>query len=64
MYNMERHYCTQPKGTKDYIYGVAIYQCTELEDGTLMVDNEEYGSQVNFCPYCGYEAKVKIKDNE
>ena len=59
--NMERHYCKASRKAKDYIYGVAIYQCTELEDGTLMVDNDEYGSQVDYCPYCGYEAKVKIQ---
>jgi hypothetical protein len=59
--NMERHYCEAPRKAKEYNYGVAIYRCTELEDGTLMVDNDEYGSQVDYCPYCGYEAKVKIQ---
>ncbi len=42
------------------IWGGAIGKCTEYADGTLWVDNGEYGSQVNFCPFCGYEAKVKI----
>ena len=41
-------------------YGVAVSECWEEEDGTLWVSNEEYTSQVNFCPTCGYEAKVKI----
>lgn len=43
------------------MYGNAIDKCIELNDGTLMVDNDEYSSQVNYCPYCGYEAKTKIK---
>ena len=60
----DRHNCEAPREAKDYIYGQAITQCVELEDGTLTVDNDEYGSQVNFCPYCGYEAKVKIGTNE
>lgn len=33
--------------------------CLEKEDGTLWVNNEEYESQVNFCPYCGYPARIK-----
>ena len=57
---MERHYCEAPRTAKEYIYGFAICKCTELEDGTLMVDNDGYGSQVDYCPYCGYEAKTKI----
>ena len=28
--------------------------------GQLWVSNGEYGSQVNFCPYCGYGALVKL----
>lgn len=55
------HYCEAPRTAKEYNYGVAIYKCTELKDGTLMVDNDEYGSQVDYCPYCGYEAKNKIE---
>ena len=44
-------------------YRPAINYCCEHEDGTLHVSNDEYESQVNFCPVCGYEAKVKIKTN-
>ena len=58
----EYHLCNAPILSKDYIYGSAINVCVEHEDGTLVVDNGEYGSQVNFCPYCGYEAKVKIEE--
>lgn len=42
-------------------YGEAIDFCGEKDDGTLWVSNSEYSSQVNFCPYCGYEAKVKAE---
>jgi hypothetical protein len=40
-------------------YGAAIESCDEHQDGTLWVGNGEYGSQVNYCPVCGYEAKLK-----
>lgn len=41
-------------------YMGAVFDCYELEDGTLHVGNGEYGSQVSFCPFCGFEAKVKL----
>ena len=41
-------------------YGPAIEDCREVESGALWVGNGEYASQVNFCPYCGYEAKSKV----
>jgi len=41
-------------------YGAAIAFCAEDEDGTLWVGNYEYCSQVDFCPVCGYKAKVPI----
>ncbi len=40
-------------------YGPAINYCYEQDANTLWVGNYEYGSQVAFCPYCGFEAKVK-----
>jgi len=55
------HYCTMPNESKDYAYGNAISECMQEEDGTLTAGNGEYYSQVNFCPICGYEAKVKIE---
>ena len=42
-------------------WGEAIRYCFEGEDGKLRVTNEEYASQVNFCPYCGCEAKVRVE---
>jgi hypothetical protein len=41
----------------DAVYGPAIYMCEEDDEGKLWVTNGEYASQVNYCPYCGYEAK-------
>jgi len=40
-------------------YGATITYCYEDAEGKLWVTNEEYASQVNFCPYCGYKAKVE-----
>lgn len=53
------HHCEIP--CKRHLYGAAIDECIQDLDGLLFVSNGEYGSQVNFCPMCGYEAKVKIK---
>jgi hypothetical protein len=55
----EQHYCDIPSQIE--IYGFAITECYEEEDGRLIFDNEESSIQVNFCPICGYEAKVKIE---
>jgi len=43
-------------------YGAAINICIELKNGELWVGNGEYGSQVNYCPFCGKEALIKIGD--
>jgi len=52
------HYCEIPEFS--HLHGPAIDNCFEDEDGFLFVSNREYGSQVNFCPWCGYEAKKKV----
>jgi len=65
----ERHHCVETDdspafyrneygGTRaEHIYGSAIGECYEAEDGSLWVTNGEYGSPVNFCPYCGQPTK-------
>jgi len=53
------HYCKLP--TKHHLYGQAIEDCFEDMDGYLFASNSEYGNQVNFCPMCGYAAKLKIE---
>jgi hypothetical protein len=45
-------------------YGPAINYCAEEPYGSLWVGNDEYSSQVNFCPYCGYKAKIQIQPGE
>lgn len=40
-------------------YGPAFIECIEMPDGKLWITNDEYDSQVNFCPVCGYEAKTR-----
>ena len=42
-------------------YGKAIRYCYEDAEGKLWITNEEYATQVNFCPYCGYGAKTRVK---
>ena len=41
-------------------YGEAIQHCYENEAGELWVSNDEYSSQVNFCPYCGFKARIQL----
>jgi hypothetical protein len=40
-------------------YGAAITSVFENETG-LWAGNDEYYSQVNYCPVCGYKAKNQI----
>lgn len=48
----------------DALYGPALTYCLEDEYHRLWVDNGEYKSQVNYCPYCGYRAKNQIRLKE
>lgn len=57
--NKENHRCGIHGMTDGY--GPAVILCVEADNTTLWVSNDEYASQVNYCPKCGYEAKVKIK---
>lgn len=60
------HSCTQPHGTKEDQsyetgrYGDAVTLCYENELGELYLDNGEYNNQANYCPFCGFKAKVGI----
>lgn len=50
------------KGTlPEAAYGKAITYCYEDTDGKLWITNEEYASQVDFCPYCGCKAKIEVE---
>lgn len=41
-------------------HGPAVCRCIEDEVGKYWVDNDEYESQVNCCPFCGSEAPTQI----
>ena len=53
------HRCAGNLPDRDYDTGSAIYQCAE-DNGRLWIKNDEYASQVNYCPYCGYKAPVQL----
>ena len=36
--------------------GNSVFCCKEQGDGTLLLCLEEYSAQVDFCPFCGYQA--------
>lgn len=54
MINDGKHYC-ELVSPKD-IYGAAITEVYEDDDGRLWAGNGEYASQVNYCPVCGHKA--------
>lgn len=43
----------------DFLSDFAIDECIEHPDGTLVAGQAGVGSQVAYCPFCGYEAKIK-----
>jgi hypothetical protein len=45
-------------------YGAAIEYCYEDENKKFWVGNGEYGSQVNYCPFCGEKAPIQAKDTK
>lgn len=36
----------------------------EIAPGTLYLGGGEYEVQVNFCPFCGYRARVRSTDED
>lgn len=54
------HRCAQATPHGDS-YGPAITEC--YGEDQLWVTNDEYSSQVNFCPFCGRAAKTPIDPN-
>ena len=43
-------------------YGEAIEYCIEGDDGKFWAGNDEYESQVNYCPVCGAKAPNKVEE--
>lgn len=48
------HYCEADLPFE--VYGAAISYAYEDAEGRFCVSNGEYGSQVNYCPFCGTKA--------
>lgn len=58
---MDLHYCDISKqDTEITHHGIAVFLCEETEDGRLWITNMEYGNGVNYCPFCGFKAKVPM----
>mgnify|MGYP001578585685 FL=1 len=53
------HACYAPKNRQSGRME-AIDYCMEDEHGHFDVSNDEYGSYVNFCPFCGEKAPTPI----
>jgi hypothetical protein len=45
-------------------WGHAVTDCFEDAAGHLFVGNAEYGTQVNYCPQCGYKARIQHGSND
>ena len=60
-----KHHCEEKDweraDTGPGFWGLAITSVSEFEDGSMWADNEEYGSRVNYCPFCGQPAKLQMK---
>jgi hypothetical protein len=64
MKDMIPHYCKAPESAMSDGWGIAIDECYENNREEFWVTNGEYGSQVNYCPYCGAKAPVQIESPE
>lgn len=54
---MSDHYCNPPTQDRAFsAYGEAVEDCHEDERGFFWVGNGEYGTPVEFCPFCGAKA--------
>ena len=42
-----------------FLVDVAITECIEYPDGILVAGTGGVGSQVAFCPYCGFKARAQ-----
>jgi len=52
----ELHLCKGRLPDAPDLAGPAFESCEEDDDGAFWCCNNEYGSQVAFCPYCGQKA--------
>lgn len=56
------HECLDDQGRLWNGYGPAVDCCNEDDDGVLIAENGEYGTVVNYCPFCGYKAPKSIEE--
>ena len=40
--------------------GSAVELCIEHDQGEFWVDNGEYSTRVNYCPFCGAKAPAQV----
>jgi hypothetical protein len=50
------HWCSN-RINKYIEHGCAVDMCREDDYGRLWVDNGEYGSMVQYCPFCGFKGR-------
>lgn len=59
-------FCESRFYSQKHRYGSTVTMCVESfvprENGELWVTSEKSESQVNYCPYCGFRAKVQMKE--
>ena len=57
----EPHVCwgKLPLAPVQHLHDSALFACRE-EQGRLWVWNYTGTSQVNYCPYCGYKARIQL----
>jgi len=59
----KRNYTRTTLEHQKHLYGPAVTKCKEF-DGMFLVDNDEYASQVNYCPFCGAKAPIQVEYDE
>ncbi len=53
------HFC-EDDGLPCAMHGDAVTECAETTTGELWASNREYATRVNFCPFCGFAARVPV----
>jgi len=64
MENEKLHECSVVGSQVEWGYTASMIRCFERENGSLCVVNWGYVSRVNYCPFCGYKAKMQMKLKE
>ena len=59
--NEKLHECSVVGSQVGWGYTASMIRCFERKNGDLCVVNWGYVSRVNYCPFCGYKAKMQMK---